>query len=441
MKFILFKKSHFGLLVLTLVPIFSLKAQSITKTLGLEEAVQVAIQNNKQVIIAQTDASIAKSQFNQTDAIWLPQINLSHTAYSTNNPLNVFGFKLQQAGVQQADFNPALLNNPSAYSNYATQFAVQQPIVNMDAVYMRKAAKMQIGVYEAQAERTAEAIKMQVVQAYLMLEFSYQYEKVAKEGLSTIQAIYKFTKDRFSQGMMQKSDLLNVEVQVKAALLQNSQAKSQIENVSDQLSLLMGTEKGVVYTTTAYQLSVQKDASGATISNRSDIRALNAALKSYDLAIKSTKLSWAPKLNGFANYNINDKSMTIDGAKSYIAGVQFSWDIFKGNQVKNKTKTQSLEKLKVQEQLNSQIEQASSEINKTNRAIIDANNKIEQGQIAVQQAQESLRIIQNRYEQGLVSTNDVLLAQNQLSQQKLLLAQAEFEKKSNINYLDFLTTK
>jgi len=152
-------------------------------------------------------------------------------------------------------------------------------------------------------------------------------------------------------------------------------------------------------------------------------------------------LSWAPKLNGFANYNINDKSMTIDGAKSYIAGVQFSWDIFKGNQVKNKTKTQSLEKLKVQEQLNSQIEQASSEINKTNRAIIDANNKIEQGQIAVQQAQESLRIIQNRYEQGLVSTNDVLLAQNQLSQQKLLLAQAEFEKKSNINYLDFLTTK
>lgn len=416
-------------------------AQVITKSLSLEDAIQAALQNNKQVVIAKTDEAIAKSNFNQTEAIWLPNVNLSHTAYSTNNPLNVFGFKLQQAGVQQADFNPALLNNPNNYSNYNTQVALQQPIINVDALYMRKAAKAQIGMYAAQSQRTTEAIKMQVVQTYLYLEFTYQYEKVTVEGLKTIQSIYKFTKDRFDQGMMQKSDLLNVEVQVQAAQLQHSQAKSQIDNISDQLSVLMGAPKGVAYTTQSYTLGTQADVSDSVSSGRSDIRALNAAVNSYDMAIKSTQMGWMPRLNGFANYNINDKSIAIDGAKSYIAGVQLSWDIFKGNQVNRKVATQKLEKTKVQAQLNSQLETGSAEIRKTKRAVVDANYKIQQQTTSVQQSEEALRILQNRYEQGLISTNDILVAQTQLSQQKLLLAQAQLEQKTAINYLEFLTTK
>jgi len=429
------------LIALLLVHVTAIRAQSSTKSLSLDEAIQAAIQNNKQVVIAKTDEAIAKSNFNQSEAIWLPNFNLSHTAYSTNNPLNVFGFKLQQAGVQQADFNPTLLNNPNNYSNYNTQVALQQPIINVDALYMRKAAKAQVGMYAAQAQRTIEAIKMQVVQTYLYLEFTYKYEQVTIEGLKTIQSIYKFTKDRFNQGMMQKSDLLNVEVQVQAAELQYSQAKSQIENISDQLSVLMGAQKGVVFTTKNYTLGAQADESDSVSSGISYIRALNAAINGYDMAIKSTQMGWMPRLNGFANYNINDKSISIDGAKSYIAGVQLSWDILKGNQLNRKVATQRLEKTKVQEQLNSQLENGAAEIRKTKRAIIDANYKIKQQKSSVQQSEEALRILQNRYEQGLVSTNDILVAQTQLSQQKLFLAQAQLEQKSAINYLEFLTTK
>ena len=429
------------LIALMLVHVNAIHAQSSTKSLSLDEAIQAAIQNNKQVIIAKTEEAIAKSNFNQTEAIWLPNVNLSHTAYSTNNPLNVFGFKLQQAGVQQADFNPAILNNPNNYSNYNTQVTLQQPIINVDAIYMRKAANAQLGMYAAQTQRTTEAIKMQVVQTYLNLEFTYKYVQVTNEGLKTIQSIYKFTKDRFNQGMMQKSDFLNVEVQVQAAELQCSQAKSQIENISDQLSVLMGTQKGVVFTTQNYSLGAQADVSDSVLSGRSDIRALNAAINAYDMAIKSTQMGWMPRLNGFANYNINDKSVSFDGANSYIAGVQLSWDIFKGNQLNRKVATQRLEKTKVQEQLNSQLENGAAEIRKTKRAIVDANFKILQQITSVQQSEEALRILQNRYEQGLVSTNDILVAQTQLSQQKLFLAQAQLEQKSAINYLEFLTTK
>jgi|688.fasta_scaffold168920_3 outer membrane protein TolC len=434
-------KLNLFLLLLAFASNVTVQAQVEVKGLSLDEAIQLALKNNKQIAIAQVDESIAKSQFGQTTAFFLPQVNLSHTAYSTNNPLNVFGFKLQQATVQQADFNPSLLNNPAAYSNYTSQVNVQQPLINIDLLYTRKAAKQQTIVYNNQTKRTAEAIKMQVVQAYLYLEFSYQYEQVTKEALNTVTAIYKLTNDRFNQGLMQKSDLLNVEVQVKLAEVQRKQASSQIENVSDQLSVLMNTPKGIVFKVMPYTLSQQKTSSDSVSLGRSDIRAMAAALTTYDFAIKGTKMAWVPKLNAFGNYQLNDKSMSFSGASSYMAGIQFSWDIFKGNQIKNKVTTQKFEKQKMQEQLNSQLENGTAEIRKTKRTIEDATYKIKQQKLAVSQAEEALRILQNRYTQGLVSTNDILMSQTQVSQQKLLLAQATLEQNSAINYLDFLTSK
>ena len=70
----------------------------------------------------------------------------------------------------------------------------------------------------------------------------------------------------------------------------------------------------------------------------------------------------------------------------------------------------------------------------------DAQYKYRQLQKSIEQAEEALRILQNRYQQGLVSTNDILLAQTQLSQQKLMQAEAKLAEYSAINYYDFLTT-
>ena len=59
--------------------------------------------------------------------------------------------------------------------------------------------------------------------------------------------------------------------------------------------------------------------------------------------------------------------------------------------------------------------------------------------MAIAQASESLRILQNRYKQGLVNTTDVLAAENQLSQQKFALVQAEFTSNLTQYYIQFLT--
>ncbi|MBP6145074.1 MAG: TolC family protein, partial [Sediminibacterium sp.] len=93
------QKMRFMTMLVLLIPGAFIQAQVAIKSLSLDEAIQAAIQNNKQIAVSKADVAIANSNYKQTEAIWLPQVNVSHTAYSTNNPLNVFGFKLQQGNV------------------------------------------------------------------------------------------------------------------------------------------------------------------------------------------------------------------------------------------------------------------------------------------------------------------------------------------------------
>lgn len=439
----IYKFPLFKFLTLIILPAFTQQvyAQDSTRVLQLNDLIVQATANNKNIQLAKMDEQIAASNYKQTQAIFLPQVGISYTAFTSDNPLNAFGFKLQQQSISEADFNPALLNNPSATPDFITQLTVQQPLVNMDLLYSRKSALKQTELYRYKTQRTKEQIIYQSRQAYLQLQLDYDAQKVLQESLLTTKSMYKFTNDRYVQGLLQKSDLLNVEVQIKTIETNLAELKSNIRNASDYLSLMMNKPTGVVYSVETPISSIDKRLAVDTLSaNRSDFRAMETAIESAGLMIKSSKMSFLPKLNAFGNYQLHDKSMLGFGSGAYLAGVQLSWDIFKGNSTKNKIATQILERNKMAEQLTNQKEESRVELNKTHRQFEDAAFKIQQHQAAVDQANEALRILQNRYQQGLVNTTDVLTAQTQLSQQKQAYTQAVFSRNVSLAYLEFLTS-
>jgi outer membrane protein TolC len=135
----------------------------------------------------------------------------------------------------------------------------------------------------------------------------------------------------------------------------------------------------------------------------------------------------------------NDGDALRFGSDSYLAGIQLSWNVFNGMATRNKVVEQRIVRNKAAEQLHQQKEQSKLELNKTKRQLQDAQFLLQQQQTAVVQATEALRIVQNRYLQGLVSTNDVLQSQTLLSQQKLYYAQAVFQLTTTQLYLQFLT--
>ena len=418
----------------------SVQAQSY-QHITVEHAVNIAIENNSNIKMSNLDRKIANSDYHQTDAIFLPQITLGYTALTTNNPLNAFGFLLQQESVTAMDFDPAKLNNPGATQNYSAQVEAKLPLLNMDMIYARKEAKAQEEVYKYKAERTKEYIEFEVRKAYTGLQMSYQAQNILRKSLEDVKQIHGSVTNFYNQGLIQKSDVLNAQVQVNTIESALAKAESNIHNASNELRLLMGLDiSDQVYSTDSLEQKMKVYQESALSLFRSDIMALQKAVDATNMMVKSSKMSFLPRINAFGTYDLNDSKAFKFRNDSYLIGINLSWNIFSGNQNRSKIRSAQYQKDRMQEELSLHIKKEQQELDKAKRDLNDSQIEINKQKISVEQAEEALRILANRHSEGLASTTDLLMAQAQFSQQRLLLSQSIMTYNIIESYLNFLST-
>ena len=424
-----------SLLIVFIVPV---NGQNI-KYISVDEALELAKQNNASTKIAEWDQRISNASYKQTDATFLPQVYLGYTAISTNNPLNAFGFVLNQATVTAANFDPAKLNDPGSTQNYNASVEIRQPIINLDMIFARKGAKYQEEVYKYKTTRTRQYVDFEVKKAYSQLQFSYKAEFVLQNSLEKVKQIHRTVDNFYNEGLVQKSDVLNAQVQVNAMESALAKAQSNIYNSSDGLELFMGVESDNIYKTDSLIEKSEMANKYNFSSSRADIMAMNKALDATNMMIKSAKMGFLPKLNAFGTYQLNDSKSFRFNSDSYLVGISLSWNIFSGNQNRNKVKSYQYQRNKLQIEKDFYVKQGQLELDKARRDLSDLQKEISKQKSSVEQATEALRILENRYKEGLVSTTDLLMSQTQLSQQELLLAQAIMSHNITIAYLEFLS--
>lgn len=399
-------------------------------------------ENNLQVKIAEKNFQSAKADYNQSKAVFLPNINVSHTGISTTNPLMAFGSKLNQEILTASDFNPALLNDPAKTQNFATKFEIQQPLINVDGIYGRQAAKAKMDAFQLQTERTKEYLELEVSKAYMQLQLAYKAVIVLMKANTTGKANLKLVENYFKQGLLQKTDLLNVQVRVNEIANQLQYAKSNVQNASDYLAFLLNEDmQGKVYVPNEpLESTITIEEINSTLSeNRKDIQAMHKSSEAYAKMLQSSKMSFLPRLNAFGSYEMYDKNIFGTYAKGYIVGAQLSWNVFDGNKSIGKYEKAKAESLKAEVEKEQYTKQSQLELNKASRQLKDAENKVNLSQLAFEQSQEAYRIRQNRFAQGLEKTTDLLQSETQMIQKELEQLQAVFEYNFTKQYLQFLT--
>lgn len=399
-------------------------------------------EQNLQLKISKQNVESARSDYRQSNALFLPNISASHTAISTNNPLMAFGSKLNQEILTQADFNPALLNDPSQVQNYATRIEVLQPILNADGLFERKAAKSKMEAYQLQTERTKEYLELEVNKAFMQLQLAYKAVRVLEKANTTAQANLNLVNNYFKQGMLQKTDVLDVQVRVNEIANQLTYAKSNVRNASDYLAFLLNEDnKGGIYKPAEnLENEINPTLQNAQLStSRKDFLAMEKSTEAYKNMMKSGKMSFLPRLNAFGTYELYDSEIFQFGANGYTIGAQLSWNLFDGYKSIGKFEKSKVEFQKAETEAEQYKKQSQLELNKTNRQLADAQNKVALSKLAFEQTQESFRIRQNRFAQGLEKTSDLLMTETQTAQKELEYLQAVFEYNFTKMYLDFLT--
>ncbi|USL95038.1 TolC family protein [Riemerella anatipestifer] len=398
-------------------------------------------QQNLQLKLAEAEVNSAKADLLMSRAMYLPNVNLSYTGISTNNPLMAFGSRLNQERVTMIDFEPKRLNNPDNIFNFATKLEVQQPIFNQDAIYQKKAGEVRVEALTLKQERTKDYLLFEIKKAYMQLQMAYKAVAVLEGARETVLSNKKVIDNYYKNGMLQKSDVLDMNVRVAEIESQIQFSKSNVKNASDYLYFLLNeNSQGKVLKPTE-SLNYKGDALVNTPElkkDRKDLQAYQKSLDAYDYMIKSAKSKLLPRLNAFGSFEMYDNKPYQFDANGYLVGVQLSWNVFDGMKSNSEIAKQKAEILKTQTEIQQYQKQAELELVKAYRQVQDTDNKVNLTKLAWEQSAEAYRIRKNRYEQGLEKVSDLLNTETAMSKKELEYQQTIFEYNIALEYFNFL---
>jgi len=430
--------------VITLILIFGYTLKSFSQeTVLISEADLLSrpIENNPQVKLALSEANVVEAELRRSRSMYLPDVMASYSYMNTNNPLMAFGFRLNQERIRMEDFNPDLLNDPSNISSFGTKLEIRQPIINMDAVYQKKAGQVRVKAINAKAERTKEYIRYELKKAYLMLQLAYKMEATLRNAMATALSNKAVVENYFKNGLIQQSDVLMAEVHVTGIADQIQVSKSNIKNTSDYIYFLLGDTTSEKTLVPVDSLEIQgsfPNLSHELNMNRKDLASYTQSLNAYHWMIKSSKSTFLPRLNGFGSYEIYDKNVGRFRASGYLVGLQLSWNIFDGLKSFSEQRKIKADLLKTETEMQQYIRQSRLELKKTSRQVQDAWMKITSARKSWDQSKEVYRIRKNRFDQGLEKSSDLLSAETLVSQKELEYQQSVYEYNIAWEYYQFL---
>lgn len=252
-KYLLLPEVYLFVFVLLLPLIVSAQDDTsgrIQLPLSLQEAVERSLEQNFSIRQAEYDVDINRSRYRQTNAAFLPQLSIEEMGVSTNDPLNVFGYKLKQEVVTQSDFAPSQLNFPDSYDNFTTKFELRQPLLNTDAFFKRSAAKKQLEATKENLKGTLEYTQYQVKDAYYQLQLMNKQLDVIRRSLKTARENERQAKNLFEQDMINKADYLAANVRVLELESQQSKVNDQLLSVQDHLRFMLNVNEDVTIVAT-----------------------------------------------------------------------------------------------------------------------------------------------------------------------------------------------
>ena len=241
--------------------------------------------------------------------------------------------------------------------------------------------------------------------------------------------------------MIQKSDVLDMNVRVAEIDSQIRFAKSNVQNASDYLFYLLDESPENKVMKPAETLEYQEDllAMDPVLTNdRKDLQAFRKSLESYDYLVKSSEAKFLPRLNAFGSFELYDNKPYQFNANGYLVGVELSWNIFDGMKAKSDIAKYKADLAKSETEVAQYQKQSSLELTKAFRQVADADHKVKLSKQAWEQTAEAYRIRKNRYEQGLEKASDVLNAETLMSKKELEYHQSVLEYNTALEYYKFL---
>ncbi|MEI9945633.1 MAG: TolC family protein [Chitinophagaceae bacterium] len=397
-----------------LVMVFSLLSLQLTaqekKTLSLNEAIDLSIQNSKQLKTSQAKIEEATAALKEAVEKKLPDAKVSGSYLRLNsanfelktksNNNGGTGTSNEEPKISQAVYGLLNLSLP-IYSGGRIRYGIES------SKFLEQAAKLD-------AEADKDEVIQNTIEAFANLFKAKTAVRLVNENLTQSQQREKDLGNLEKNGLLARNDLLKAQLQssnVELSLL-DAENNLQLANINMDLMLGLATSTELVLDTTGIKRKedsrILDDYLNAALSNRKDIAAIDHRKKAAESGVKVVKSELYPSLALTGGYIAADIPHVFSVTNAVNVGVGVSYNI--GSLWKNKSKVQQAEARVKQLAIEGTMidDEIRLQVNKNYLSLLSNRKKIEVYAKAVEQAQENYRIVKNKFDNNLALTSDLL---------------------------------
>ncbi len=416
---------------------------SPSQTINFPQAVSIATASNSSIKMSESQVAAAHAAILESRGHALPKLDLEWHAARSDNPSNVFAYKLAQGNATFADFGfeqfsgpaslelkPDALNNPRDYNHFNTGVVLNIPIYSggknwaeaKRGEYLLLASRQ--GSVKARAELTYH-----LFQVYEGIRTADAVIQVTKAHLQASNVILSYTQSLLTQSLVIQSDVLMAENFRRRAQASLQTAIIEREAQLHNFAILLGKPKqnykpGIQFKPTI-KLSKSWLAKQALLSN-AELQALKLRSDAEHEKIHMIEARSKPQIQFQVRHDWNSRN-PIPERGSSTALLSMNWNVFNSGEQFGATQKAAAEYQQANLEYQANVERLLLAINSAVHNAEIAELQIESARVIARREAEIARDLKNLYGQNATPLGQLLEAQTQLTAARIQEHVAQYQ--------------
>lgn len=424
------------------LPLRSLaQEESVSRPLTLKDCINISLASSPDVLAAQERTEQARAAIGRAQAGFYPRLSIHETFVRSAYAPTVFSNQLAQGNLS-GDF-PATgadpfgqFNDPDALSNWNTRILLEWSVYRGGRnIYGARAANERLDASELALESIHNNLAFSVSSAYYEILKSRNSIAVAEESIRRIQAHLDVARARLENDVALKSDVLRVEVRLAEAGETLEIARHNLERAKSRLNLAMGRSINGPLALASEEVNPTKPSRGGetleelirhAYRHRSEIKMADLNVEALVNSVRVARAEYYPHVDAFAHYDFDTEDFSR-GDDSWTIGVGASLSIFDGFLTRSNVRSAQAKLREAEARKKQMTLRIEMEVKNSYLARSEAAARIDVLGDGVSEAEEALRIVSERYAEGLAIVTDLLNAEVALTNTRLRLVSARHD--------------
>lgn len=372
-------------------------AAAEVNTLTLREAVERALRQNPDLIVARLDEEKAREQIRVARDPFIPKVFVgSGLAYNNGFPMSIEGAA------------PSIVQARAIAS-----------IINRTERHRLAQTKQEAKSAEIETETKRDEIALRTVELYLQAEFAAKEARMVRAQVEALERVAEVMRTRASEGRELPVEVKRAELDLARARQRAESFEADLAYAESSLACVLGYGPDDRVRAAAEERErpelpeSEVTAVGLALDGNTEIRRLESSLVAKGFEIKAEQAAKLPQMNLVAQYglfsrfnNYEDFFNRFERHNAQI-GVSFELPLYTGSAAKAREAQAELDARRLRAELDATRSQLALDARQAFQQVRKAETALDVARLDLEVARDDLGVLLTRMEEGRASLKDV----------------------------------